>query len=139
MLRATTAYTKDRSHLLSILISRSSAFVHWFGRLTIQLTALLVSLFYLFAVLEVDLGETGDSFGDVYDTYILSEPTQSPKSTVVIYRDILPASPVISFNQQLPSLPVNWSFVLALFPLFFYGYRPPKYRHLHLLHAIWRL
>lgn len=132
MLRAVIANFRNRSNFSS----RKLVFVHWFRPFTI----FLVGLFYTCAVVEVDLGEIGDCFGDVYDTYVLATPTQSPKPALVVCREIFPAPLVLTSQERSLALSANWSIVLALCPLMIYGgYRPPRYKPLYLLNAIWRL
>ena len=39
---------------------------------------LLVVVFYLMAAFEIDPGQLGDGFGDVYDTYLPAQSTTTP-------------------------------------------------------------
>lgn len=109
-------------------------------QLIIQLTTVLVSLFYTCAVLELDLGETGDSFGDVFDTYVLSKTVQSPKPTENLSRTILPGLAVIAPNYRPICLSLDWSIVLALPVLAFHvNKKLLTHRRLQAMYAIWRL
>lgn len=120
-------------------LKRRAVLVGWSRQVAIQLTVFLVSLFYGCAVLEIDLGETGDSFGDAYDTYVLGTSVRSPQSTAGVKRKILPAQAVIAPINRPVALSVDWSFVFALAPLAFFIDKPPKRRRLQVMHAIWRL
>ncbi|GAB4053037.1 hypothetical protein [Spirosoma litoris] len=111
----------------------------WSRQVMVQFTVLLVGLFYMCAVLEVDLGNTEDSFGDVYDTYVFSTPVQAPKLSSGVYRKILPAQAVGTPDKRPIVFSVDWSFVFALVPLAFYVDKPIKRRCLQVVHAIWRL
>lgn len=106
----------------------------------IQLTTVLVSLFYTCAVLELDLGEIGDSFGDVFDTYVLSKPVQSPKPIENVSRIILPGLAVFDPNNRPISFSLEWSIVLVLPVLTFYTNKNPlNHRCLQAMYAIWRI
>ncbi|GAB3939767.1 hypothetical protein GCM10028805_00670 [Spirosoma harenae] len=105
----------------------------------IQFTALIVAIFYTCAALEIDLGETGDTFGDVYDTYVLSTSLQSPKPAVVDYRKIQAVAPPIALPKTPLALPAAGLLALVLAPLPFYTYKCLKRRRLQVLHDIWRL
>lgn len=110
----------------------------WSRQVAVQLTILLVGILYSCAALEIDLGETGDNFGDIYDTYVPSATVQLPIAREGIYRKILPAQVVIAPSKPPRILSIDWPFVLILTPLALYGHSL-KRRRLHVLHAIWQL
>ncbi|WP_461084785.1 hypothetical protein [Spirosoma flavus] len=105
----------------------------------IQLTVLLVSLLYTCAVLEFDMGDTGDRFGDVYDTYVHSVPVQSPKPTESVYRKIRSAQQAIVPYKRPIALSVGMSFVLTLPSVALFSYNLSKRRRLQVMLAVWRL
>ena len=43
-------------------------------RLSISIVSLVIALFYCMAALEMDPGNVGDDFGDVYDTHLPAQP-----------------------------------------------------------------
>jgi hypothetical protein len=139
MLRASIATTMNSPIFRYLSLKWRYVLVRWSRQLLIQLTVLFVGLLYSCAVLEVDLGEAGDSFGDVYDTYVTCKRVESPKPAEAVYREILPANLVIESYQRPLALSVDGLFLLALAPLALYAYRRPKRRRLQVLHAIWRL
>ncbi|WP_460973022.1 hypothetical protein [Spirosoma migulaei] len=102
-------------------------------------TVFWIGLFFSCAVLEIDLGDMGDEFGDVYDTYVHTTPVQSPTPTVIDYRLILPAA--------LASTPYKHPLVWAVDPLLvltlpifaFFLHRRLKRRRRQVLHAVWQL
>ncbi|GAB3997072.1 hypothetical protein GCM10028807_41270 [Spirosoma daeguense] len=142
MLSTTKAYATNNPIIQYNSLERIAILVGWIRQITIQLTAVLVGMFFMSAVLEVDLGETGDSFGDVYDTYMHSAPVQTPKPTMGACGKFLPAQPIITPYKRPLSLSVNWAFVLALAPLAMYvcrEHRPPKGKRPQVMLAVWRL
>ena len=141
MLRGSIAYTANSPIFRTISLNQIAIVVGWSRQLTIQLMVLLVGIFYTCAVLEVDLGETGDSFGDVFDSYVPSTPIQAPKTTAVVYRDKLPVAPITDLYKRplLLGLSVDAVFLVALAPVAFFVYKPFKRRPLQVLHAIWQL
>jgi hypothetical protein len=44
----------------------------------LSVLSLAVALFYLMAALEIDPGNLGDDFGDVYDTYLAAHSVETP-------------------------------------------------------------
>ncbi|MBD2702299.1 hypothetical protein IC229_16725 [Spirosoma sp. BT702] len=139
MLSVWIASQKNNLSFRYSLLKRRASRFDWSRQLAIQLTVILVGLFYTCSALELDLGETGDGFGDVYDTYVPSTPVQTPKPTESVYRKIKPAQAVIVSDKHPLVCSVEWSFALVLVPLALYIYKPPKRRRLQVLHAIWRL
>ncbi|QIP16840.1 hypothetical protein G8759_31465 [Spirosoma aureum] len=109
-------------------------------QLGLQLLVMFIGVFYSLAVLEVDPGETGDGFGDVFDTYVHSKPLGNPNPVTVIHdRDgeqlaivVQPVKPLITFSA-------SWSIIPSLPLLAFYIHRRHKRRPLHVLNAVWRL
>jgi hypothetical protein len=105
----------------------------------IRLTVLLIGLFYTCAVLEVDLSDINDTFGDVYDTYVPGSAVKSPKPIVAVDQHILLGLPPLDRSNNLLLVRIDWLVILVLPRLAFYLHGPPKHRRFQVLHAIWRI
>jgi hypothetical protein len=106
----------------------------------LQLLVMIIGVFYTLAVLEVDPGETGDRFGDVFDTYVHSKPLGTPKPVTVIQeRKGESIAAVVRPVKPLIASPACWSIIPSLPLLALYIYRRHKHRPLHMLNAVWRL
>ncbi|WP_298607812.1 hypothetical protein [uncultured Spirosoma sp.] len=116
-------------------IERVLVTVSW----TRLLTVFWISLLFSCAALEVDLGDRGDDFGDEYDTYVHSQPVQSPSPTAIDYRQVLPAYPASTYYQLKIVCLVDGFLVLSLPFLAFLIHRHLKRRQFQVLHAVWRL
>ncbi len=103
------------------------------------LTVFWIGLFFSCAVLEADLGDRGDDFGDVYDTYVHSQPIQSPSPTAIDYRQILPVYPASTSSQLKIVWLIDGLLVRSLPFLAFFIHRHLKRRQFQVLHAVWRL
>ncbi|GAB4034574.1 hypothetical protein [Spirosoma gilvum] len=103
------------------------------------LTVALVGLFFSCAVLEVDLGDIGDDFGDEYDTYVHTTPIQSPNPTAVDSQETLLENQAIAPHQHPLIWPTNWFIVLFLQFFASLIHRRLKRRRPQVLHAVWRL
>lgn len=140
MLRANKRDYPENSVYQYAQLWQDTISVDWIRRWSSQLTVFLIGLLYTCAVLEVDLGNIKDTFGDVYDSYVLGSTVKSPKPTVAVdQHNILLESPSVEPNNNLPLTRINWFALLVLSSVAFYLHGPSKRRRLQSLHAIWRI
>ncbi|QHV96595.1 hypothetical protein [Spirosoma endbachense] len=106
----------------------------------LRLLVVTIGIFYTLAVLEVDPGETGDSFGDVFDTYVHSKPLGTSNTVTVIQeRKGESVATAVRPVKPLIASPAGWLIFPSLPLLAFYRHRRHKHRPLHVLNAVWRL
>jgi hypothetical protein len=106
----------------------------------LQLLVMIIGVFFMVAVLEVDPGETGDSFGDVFDTYVHSKSLGTPNPVTVIQaRKGKPMAAVAKPVKPWIASPACWSIIPSLPLLAFDQHRRHLGRPLHVLNAVWRL
>lgn len=104
-------------------------------QLGLRLFVLGICFVYALAVLETDPADVGDTFGDVYDTYVASPPLHIPEP--------------VTFSYQWNNTPLSAGIHLPQFPKCVYKRKPisvyysrlvlHRLRRLHLLHDVWRL
>ncbi|UHG94413.1 hypothetical protein [Spirosoma oryzicola] len=124
------------SSLATTPVPRHTANQSALGNVSVSYTRfillLLVGLFYCMAALEVDPGDVGDSFGDVFDTYLHSQSAKPSDHIRIANNDALVETSSftpISSNTvyvwiQKPILPVS--------PLL-------TRRRWHLLCSVWQI
>lgn len=139
MLKANKRVYQENSVYQFAQLRQDMIFIGRIRRWGSQLAILLIGILYACAVLEVDLGDINDTFGDVYDTYVPGSAVKSPKVTVAIDQQISLASPPIGPSNNLLLARINWLVILVLPRLAFYLHGPSKYRRLQALHAVWRI
>lgn len=100
----------------------------------LSIIPLVVAIFYLMAAFEVDPGDLGDSFGDVYDTYVTAQSVDAPSHQLVVGTPILPVPPlfVTLVHQAMPIWAVTIQIVEPWLP-------PPLTTQIYLLWQVLRL
>jgi len=89
------------------LCSSARLFIHEFFVSCSQLSrssvwVLLIGLFYAMAVLEVDPGDLGDDFGDVYDTHLSVTSEKALKVIPAFFPAPSASDQAFSFVHRLP-------------------------------------